>query len=125
MVKNNLLSDLLQQQQSQSTTSKQKFTLNAMYLGAPSKVHYPKLKDENGKNLKDSDGNSMVSEVSDGDTYTFSEIGTSKVLKVVHIPGLLLVPGGVYELKGLGYDMRSSNMIFIDEDTSIDEILEV
>ncbi|MFH0374263.1 hypothetical protein [Streptococcus sp. A22] len=123
MENKDLLADLLQQQQSNTSGNKQKFDkLYGMYLGAPTKEHYPKVKDENGKTLKDSQGKSVVSEEMDGYTYTFSEVGTSKILKVVYLPGLLITPGVIYRLSGLGYDMRSSSMIFLDEDTLIEEM---
>ena len=66
----------------------------------------------------------MKSDESDGDTYTFSEIGTSKMVKVVYASGLMLEVGTLYNVVGLGYDMRNSNMLLIDEDSSIEAIAE-
>lgn len=70
-------------------------------------------------------GRDMVSEISDGDTYTLSELGTSKIVKIVAISGLPLEVGEAYRIEGLGYDLRSSNMIFVDEDSVIEETQEV
>lgn len=77
------------------------------YLGVEPREHFPKL--ETGERSK----------VSDGWTFTFSEIGTSKIVKIVLknkvSPDLL----SVYQLAGMGYDIKQSSMIFIDEDTKI------
>lgn len=77
------------------------------YLGAEAREHFPKL--ENGERDKNSDGW----------TFTFSEIGTSKIVKIVLknkvSPELL----SAYQLAGLGYDIKQSSMIFIDEDAKI------
>ena len=57
--------------------------LHVCYLDAPIKEHYPKVLDSNGSKKKDENGNDLRSDRADGFTYTFSEIGTSQVVKVV------------------------------------------
>lgn len=120
------LNALLREQEQKNTSGKTKVSTIALYLGVKPRPHYSKLRDSSGKKILDPQtGRDMVSGISDGDTYTLSELGTSKIVKVVAIPGLALEVGEAYKIEGLGYDMRSSNMIFVDEDCAIDEIAEV
>lgn len=115
-----------QEQEQKSGSGKTKFSTRGVYLGVPARPHYPKMRDANGKKIVDpTTGRDMVSENSDGDTYTFSEFGTSKIVKIVAMSGLELEFGDAYDIEGLGYEMRSSNMIFIDEDGLVEEIPEV
>lgn len=90
-------------------------------VGVPSAPHYPKIKDANGDNVKDSDGKDKRAEHADGCTFTFAEYGTAKMVKVV-LPvkyqdqlGLLRP----YKISGLGYDIRNANMVFIEKDAKI------
>lgn len=46
------------------------------------------------------------------------------MVKAVYIPGLILEVGTLYKVAGLGYDMRNSNMLLIDEDSNIETIEE-
>lgn len=81
--------------------------------------HFPKLQDKNGKKLVDSDGHIQHSEHSDGWTYTFSQFGTARMVKVVlpqQVELKLLQP---YQLSGLGYDIRNANMIYLEKDIRI------
>lgn len=95
-----------------------------MYLGVKPRPHYPELKGIDGKTLKDEEGRDRRSEVSDGDTYTLSELGTSKMILVVADSGQLLEIGSVYNIMGIGHDIRSANMYFLDELGSVDELME-
>lgn len=90
-----------------------------VYLGASVKEHFPKLRDEQGNKLKDEKGNDRRSEKSDGYTYTFSQVGTSKVVKVVAPQMLKFTVLGSYSISGLGYDISAGNMIFIEKDVKI------
>lgn len=120
------LNRLLQEQEQKNTSGKTKISTIALYLGVQARPHFPKIRDANGKKLTDlKTGRDMVSENSDGETYTLSELGSSKVVKIIAPAGIELVVGEAYRIEGLGYDMRSSNMIFVDEDCLIDEIAEV
>ena len=84
--------------------------LYLIYLGAPSKSHFPKL--EGGKR----------SEESDGTSFTFSELGSSKKVTVVYAGDLEPELLEMYLVSGLGYDIRSSNFIFIDENSKIQHV---
>lgn len=90
-------------------------------VGAPPVPHYPKIKDENGANVKDSNGKDKRAEQLDGYTFTFAEYGTAKMIKVV-LPAkcqdqlVLLRP---YKISGLGYDIRNANMLFLEKDVKI------
>lgn len=93
--------------------------LVGVYVGTPSREHFPKLKDENGKVIKDSKGRDQRSETSDGFTHTLSEFGTSKIIKIVLPKECNLQLMAAYKLGGLGYDIASGNMYFIERDASI------
>lgn len=85
------------------------------YLGVKPKPFYKKVKDSTGNNILDDSGKPLREENSSGYTYTFSEVGTSKIVKIV-IPKIIdLDLLGVYKLSGLGYDIRQSSLIFIQE----------
>lgn len=125
MVSKEYLQSLLSKQGTKNTGNKSQLQTVAIYLGAKPREHYANLKDSNGKKVVDSNtGKTLKEEISDGDTYTFSEIGTSKMVKVVYISGLMLEIGTLYKVAGLGYDMRNSNMLLIDEASDIEAIAE-
>lgn len=84
--------------------------LRLVFVGSPAKTHYPKL----------SDG-SRSSE-SDGVSYTFTELGTSKKVTLVYKPDFKPELLEVYVASGLGYDLRQSNLIFIDENAVIQHL---
>lgn len=87
-----------------------------VFTGAPVTEYYDKLRDANGNIVKDSKGKSTKGTKLLGYTYTFSELGTSKMVKVVLSQGNLnLTLLNVYKTSGMGYDLRNANMIFIDE----------
>lgn len=94
---------------------KQIFRKVVVYLDADAKEHFAKKYDAQGKALKDEKGNDLREEVSDGWTYTFSEVGTSKVVKVVYPKKVKLDMMKAYVVSGFGYNIVSGNMIFIDE----------
>lgn len=81
--------------------------------------HFPKLKDKIGKNVVDSDGHVRRLEQSDGWTYTFSQFGTAKMVRVVLSKQLDLGLLQPYQVSGLGYDIRNANMIYIEKDIKI------
>ena len=93
--------------------------LHVCYLDAPIKEHYPKVLDSNGSKKKDENGNDLRSDRADGFTYTFSEIGTSQVVKVVLPKKYKMELDQFYSVCGKGYRIRSGNLIFIDEAGSI------
>lgn len=103
------------------SSNKQAFKRVVIKLGVKPVKHFPKLKDKSGKTMKDDSGNDMRSETSDGYTYTFSDFETSQVVKVVLDKLYDIKVMNAYLISGLGYDIRSGNMIFIDEDVKITE----
>lgn len=94
--------------------------LVGVYLGTPARQHFPKLKDENGKAIKDEKGRDQRSEKSDGFTHVFSEFGTSKMIQIVLPKECNLQLMGAYKLNGLGYDISSGNMYFIESNSRIE-----
>lgn len=91
----------------------------AVYLGAQNKEHFPKMKDTSGNNLKDENGRDRRSKQADGYTHVFSEVGTSKMVKVVLPKSYNLELMTAYKLSGQGYDIVPGNMIFIEKDGKI------
>lgn len=122
MIQQSTLEKLNQLAGKQHSSNKQAFNgLIVIKLGVKPIKHFPKVKGKDGKTVKDADGNDMRSEKSDGYTYTFSDFETSRVVKVV-LPKLYdLKVMNAYLISGLGYDIRSGNMIFIDEGIKISE----
>lgn len=94
--------------------------LIVVYTGVAETQYFAKLKDENGNVVKGSDGKAKKVDTVSGYTYTFNELGTAKMVKVVlNKENLNVQLLNVYKIGGLGYDLRQSNMIFIDEKGTI------
>lgn len=94
--------------------------LIVVFTGVSETEYFAKLRDENGNVVKGSDGKAKKVDMVSGYTYTFNELGTAKVVKVVlNKKNLNVHLLNVYKIGGLGYDLRQSNMIFIDEKGSI------
>lgn len=104
-------------EQEKKRSSKQILSAVVIYLGADITQHFPKLKDENGKTVKDEEGKDKRSETFDGFTHTFSEVGTSKVVKIVCPKKLNLEMLTAYQVSGFGYSMGS--MLYIDEGSKV------
>lgn len=104
---------------SKNKSSKQHYESIVVYLGAEPVEHFPKLRDASGLVVKDSNGEAEKSKVSDGWVHTFSEVGTSKVVKVVLPKKYNLAVLGAFTVSGNGYDIRSGNMLFLDEATQV------
>lgn len=92
--------------------------LVGVYVGTPAREHFPKLKDENGKAVKDEKGRDKRSDKSDGYTHTLSEFGTSKMIQIVLPKEFNLQLMNAYKVSGLGYDIRGS-LFFIEKDGTI------
>lgn len=88
-------------------------------LGVKPKEHYPKIKNLDGSSKKDSEGLDVRAKESDGWIYTFAEFGTCTKVMAVISKSVNLKLMAAYKLSGLGYAMRSSNMIFVDEQVSL------
>lgn len=106
-------------EQEKKRSSKQILSAVVIYLGADVTEHFPKVKDEQGKPVKDDKGKELRSNTSDGWTHTFSEVGTSKVVKVVYPKKLKLDIMTAYQASGFGYSISSGNLVFIDEGAKI------
>lgn len=90
-----------------------------VYLGTEPRDYFKKIKDSSGKNVVDSDGNPIREENASGFTYTFSEVGTSRIIKIVLPKKYNLELLEVFKLSGQGYDIRQSSLVFIQENGSI------
>ena len=93
-----------------------------VYLGTEPTEHFPKILDSNGKKVQEEKNGRKVdkrSETSDGWTYTFAEFATCKTIKIVLPQRVNVQLMGAYKLGGLGYDIKSGNMYFIEKDTTI------
>lgn len=88
-------------------------------LGVEPKPHYPKIKNADGTNKLDADGQPVKASQADGFTHTLAEVGTCTKVMIVLSRQYDLELMGVYSIGGLGYAMRSSNLIFIDEQATI------
>lgn len=85
--------------------------IECIYLGAKTTPYYPKLED------------GTKSKKQAGWTLVFSELGTSKIVKYVYKTDKdapRLVDGQIYLVSGLGYDLRSSMLIYLEKPTAFD-----
>ena len=104
-------------EQEKKRSSKQILSAVVVYLGADITAHFPKVKDASGKAVKDDNGKDLRSDTSDGFTHTFSEVGTSKMVKIVCPKKLSLEMLTAYQVSGFGYSMGS--MLYIDEGSKV------
>lgn len=88
-------------------------------LGVKPKLHYPKLKNSDGSNKLGANNQVVKSDKSDGWTYTFSEFATCNKVMVILPKKYNFELMSAYSLSGLGYQMRSANMLYIDEHVNI------
>lgn len=93
-----------------------------IYLGTEPTEHFPKLLDSNGNKIQEEKNGRKVdkrSDISDGWTYTFAEFGTCKKIQIVLPKRVSVNLMTAYKIGGLGYDIKSGNMYFIEKDTII------
>ena len=93
-----------------------------VYLGTEPGEQFPKLLDANGNKIQEEKNGRKLdkrSETSDGWTYTFAEFNTCKKVQIVLEKRINLQLMTAYNLGGLGYDIKSGNMYFIEKDTTI------
>lgn len=111
-------------QESKSKTANLSLFNNVVVIdvGIEPTQHFPKLKDKFGNKIKDENGKDKRSETSDGYTYTFTEFGTGKMVKIVLPKEIEIKLLGSYKVVGFGYDIRSVNMIFIEQQGKIVEL---
>lgn len=104
----------------QNTSSKEMFSdLVVVHVGIEPTEYFPKLKNSDGSKVKDEFGNDKRSETREGWTYTFIEMGTGRTVKIVNRELLKIELLNVYRLSGLGYNIKQSKFIFIDENAKI------
>ena len=104
-----------------TTSNKQMFKRIVVKLGTSPKPveHYPKLKDKDGKTIKDEEGNDKRSDKSDGFMFTFSDFQTSRMVKVILDKKYDVKVMQAYVVSGLGYDIRGGGLMYLDENTEI------
>lgn len=110
---------VLEQKGVQSTSKTSFHDLVVCTVGAPVKEHFPKVKLADGSTKKDSEGNDVRSEKSDGFTFTFTQFGTATKVMAVLPKNYNLDLLSAFKLSGLGYQMRNANLIYIDENVSL------
>lgn len=107
----------------QQRQSRQSFQKVVVYLGAEAREHFAKKRDSQGQVLKDDSGNDLREDTPDGVTLSFSEVGTSSLVKVVYpsnqAPDLKMM--GAYVVSGMGFNINSANMLFLDQKVKISE----
>lgn len=85
------------------------------------KPYYPTAVDEFGNKLKDENGNLVKSDIKHY-IHAFSELGTSKMVKLVTSDVIDIKMFKVYRITGRGYDINSANMLFIDLGGKINDV---
>lgn len=111
---------MLAQKEATRKTNKVSFSnLVVCNLGVPPKEHFPKVKNADGTVKVDDNDRPVKSTKSDGWLFTFSQFGTCNKVMVILDTGYTLNVMGAYMLSGLGYTMRDSNLIYIDENVKI------
>lgn len=87
-----------------------------VYLGATPKSYFPKLRDDHGKKIKDEKGSDLRSETPSGVSVSFATIGDNpKIVSAVFDSLPSLEPMTIYQLSGFGYDIKSSNFIWLEQ----------
>lgn len=103
--------------------TKTKFeNLLVIYLGTPIKEHYPNEKNVDGTTKKDTKGNAVKSDKSDGYSCYYSEYGTSRKIMVVTKEKPLPELSESYIVNGSGYDLRSANLAIVESEVSVAKI---
>jgi hypothetical protein len=111
----------LQSKLKQKTSNKEIFEgLVVVNIGIEPTAYFPKVKNADGTNAKDEDGNDKRSKTQTGQTYTFVEYGTGRTVKVVLSGRLQLTVRHVPTISGKGYNIKQSRMLFIDEGCKVE-----
>lgn len=106
----------LQTKLKQKTSNKETFQgLVVVNIGIEPTAYYPKVKNADGTNVKDEDGNDKRSNTQNGWMYTFVEFGTGRTVKVVVNGRVPAEPLDTFTVSGRGYNIKQSRMLFIDE----------
>lgn len=106
----------LQTKLKQKTSNKETFQgLVVVNIGIEPTAYFPKVKNADGTNVKDEDGNDKRSNTQNGWMYTFVEFGTGRTVKVVVNGRVPAEPLDTFTVSGRGYNIKQSRMLFIDE----------
>lgn len=110
----------LQSKLKQKQSNKELFTdVVVVHVGIEPTAYYPKMKNADGSNVKDEDGNDKRSETQAGWMYSFVQFGTGKLVKIVTRERLNVDLLETYSVSGKGYDIKQARMLFIDEEAKI------
>ena len=100
-------------------TNKEKIEVKAIKLVPKPTEHFPYKRDELGNKVKDDRGRFIREEKRDGYLYTMNDVDTCNKVMFL-LPELKQFEiGKIYEVTGLGYMMKQSNMLYIDEDVTV------
>lgn len=100
-------------------TNKEKIEVRAIKLVPKPTEHFPYKRDELGNKVKDDRGRFIREEKKDGYLYTMSDVDTCNKVMFL-LPELKKFEiGKIYEVTGLGYIMKQNNMLYIDEDVTV------
>ena len=91
-----------------------------MNIGIEPTAYFPKVKNADGTNAKDEEGNDKRSNTQTGWMYTFVEYGTGRTVKVVNHGRVPAEPLDTFTVSGKGYNIKQSRMLFIDESGKVE-----
>lgn len=112
----------MQMNEAKSSSMNSFSNIVVVYTGIEPKPHFPKKLDSEGNKITEEKNGRKIdvrSEQSDGFTYTFAEASTCKKVQVVIKNKIAVETLGIYEVSGLGWDLKQSNFIFLEKDTTI------
>ena len=111
----------LQSKLKQKTSNKETFQgLVVVNIGIEPTAYFPKVKNADGTNAKDEEGNDKRSNTQTGWMYTFVEYGTGRNVKVVNHGRVPAEPLDTFTVSGKGYNIKQSRMLFIDESGKVE-----
>lgn len=111
----------LQSKLKQKTSNKETFEgLVVVNIGIEPTAYFPKVKNADGTNAKDEDGNDKRSKNQTGWTHTFVEYGTGRTVKVVVNGRVTVEPLDTFAVSGKGYNIKQSRMLFLDEECKVE-----
>lgn len=111
------------QNQKNKRSNLEEIEIGVVYLGDSVSEYHPKLKDSAGNKIKDEAGRDKRSEVADGFKATFATLGdNTRIVSAVFKEKPELKLFTVFWLKGFGYNIRSSNFIWLEEVTDFKKV---
>lgn len=88
-------------------------------VGIPVKPYFRKVKDAQGNNVKDEDGNIVREKQSSGYQISLVEFGTGKKVMAVFPRTYNLELLKAYVVSGDGYDIKAGGMYFLEKNCTI------